>query len=51
MNILTAEKFRHGLRCAECRWEISEGEAYFERLEGFVGEDEVVELVCWGCVQ
>lgn len=56
----TYADFPHGLRCADCGWEIEWGDTYSERLEGIMGDEFAnltdepvmeVRLVCLRCAE
>lgn len=39
----------HGLRCFDCGAAFIEGQPISERLDSFMGDTPVVQLVCVGC--
>ena len=46
--IARPEDWPHGLRCMDCGRDLG-GESYVERLEGFVGDSLITEIVCPSC--
>ena len=52
MNTLAtirAEEWPYGIRCIDCRAELTDGTGYVERLEGFVGDTPTTEITCIPC--
>ena len=43
------EDWPHGLRCAQCKRLMSEGDCYSERLESFIEDSPVCLIVCEDC--
>jgi hypothetical protein len=48
-QLMMAAEWPHGLRCAECSQEITDGERYSTMLEGFVGDLPLTVVVCVPC--
>lgn len=46
---IQAHQWPHGVRCMDCRKELTDGTPYIERLEGFVEETPTTEIVCVPC--
>lgn len=49
MERYDGEDFPHGLRCAACGEEFSEGQPIAERLEAFIDDKPLVVLTCVAC--
>lgn len=47
--VVREEDWPHGLRCAECKSLLGEGDRYSERLEKFMGDVPIVLIVCLSC--
>jgi len=47
--IVSAKKFRYGLRCGECDRPLEPGDRYAESLTGMAGHVPVVKIVCVPC--
>ena len=48
-RIVREQDWEHGLRCAECKQMLNDGDLYSERLSGFVDETPAVEIICVEC--
>ncbi len=47
--LVHADDWPHGLRCADCRCELNDGNRYSERLTDFIDDTPAVVIVCVGC--
>jgi hypothetical protein len=47
--IVRAEDWPHGLTCADCHKELTDGESYSHRLSAFVGDVPLSYAVCVPC--
>jgi len=45
----TAEEWPYGLRCIDCDKRFEEGDRYATRLEGFINELPLTEVICLEC--
>jgi hypothetical protein len=43
------KEWPHGVRCMDCRTQLTQGDPYIERMEGFVEETPTTEVVCLTC--
>ena len=48
-NEYHADDWPHGLRCIDCRRELTECDRYASRLEAFQGDIPITEIICLEC--